>query len=245
MRDKPILFSGPMVRALLEGRKTQTRRVLKTETVVCREEPWRAHLGKDGVWRILADDRLVEGLIIPVLPYAVGDRLWVRETWSAQFWDPEDIDGAPREFVGTPVAERTRDLLSNVYYRVEEAAKEGILAFVPEGHWTPGIHMPRWASRLTLTVTDVRIQRVGEISEEDAVAEGVALAEPEVGSLGGYVMYGPRPATDARWSGARDSYHDLWNHLNAKRGFGWDVNPWVVAVTFAVEQRNIDQVPTP
>ena len=86
--------------------------------------------------------------------------------------------------------------------------------------------MPRWASRLTLTVTDVRVQRVAEISREDCVAEGCP------GFVSHDMQDGEMP---------EEEFQDLWNTLNASRGFGWDTNPWVAAITFETEQRNIDR----
>lgn len=189
MSDRPILFSGPMVRALLEGRKTQTRRVLKPEL----QE---------------AFDRAGEG-ILRRFPgqkgtgYEIGDRLYVREAWRCE----ARLDNrAPR------------DIATN-YPGVKYIATCEPDDFGIEGKFRQAMHMPRWASRLTLTVTDVRVQRLQEISEEDAKAEGLPHDPPG------------RPS-DVQFLG-------LWDSLNADRGFGWETNPWVVALTFTVENRNI------
>lgn len=178
-KDRPILFSGPMVRALLDGRKTMTRRVLEPET-----------LGADEAIRI---------------PYSLRDRLWVRETWAERL------------------------LGEAASYRAD--VQDAPIA------WRPSIFMPRWASRLTLIVTDVRVERVQEISEEDARAEGCFK-----GHASGRVF---NDRTSMRlggdeWSSARDWFADLWDSLNASRGHGWDANPWVAALTFDVHHRNID-----
>lgn len=217
MAVKPILFSGPMVRALLEGRKTQTRRVMPSahpkfpnHSVLCRET--------------LCDPRQVwywDGVHENVgasyrLPIAPGDLLWVREAHALvpssafrmsegvmQAVDPSDPDGA-------------------CVYR------EGWERCAP--CWRPSIFMPRWASRLTLRVTDVRVQRLWEISEPDAKAEGVS-PPPE----------GDQPEW-SHYDSYTDVFADLWESLNAKRGFGWNANPWVAAYTFDVIRQNVDQI---
>lgn len=207
MTDRPIIFSSPMVRALLDGRKTQTRRVL---TSGCDEAP--AFVDDGIVTAFDADDR----------PYrwprthAIGDRLWVREAHTLL---PRT---AYRGSVGTGTIEQ-----------VEHPTDGYTAAVFREGfdrsgrpRWRPSIHMPRWASRLTLTVTDVRVQRLQEITLGDICTEGLART-----------IYDFKPATD----GFR-VWQELWDWLNASRGFGWDVNPWVVAMSFAVERRNIDEV---
>lgn len=205
MTDRPILFSAPMVRALLDGRKTQTRRVLTKKS---------AH-----------DALAVFGRSFLLLPgnadlvgYAAGDRLWVREAWHAA----RSLDGTP-----------PRDILRDA--DIEHAATARSYAEIGlKGKLRPGMFLPRWASRLTLIVTDVRVQRLQEISEEDAVAEGV---ERDSDGWLDYLM----PATQCCGT-ARDSYRTLWDSLNAKRGHEWDANPWVVALTFQVFKGNIDEL---
>jgi len=203
MADRPIIFSGPMVRALLEGRKTQTRRVLKPQPEVHPDGCWSwkarngAFCGASGT-RIsgFAESARFHCRIQP------GDRLWVREAFS---YDRLDVD---------------RDGTLPPWYWADGN---------PEyGDWSkpkPSIHMPRWASRLTLIVTDVRVQRLQDISEADAMAEG---AEPILLPSDG----GSAPHVE----GVRQ----IWDSLNAKRGFGWDDNPWIVALTFDVIKANID-----
>lgn len=218
-KDRPILFSGPMVRALLDGRKTMTRRVLKPQPstrtrfvgiyaphLTAVFEPERP--GADEAIRI---------------PYSLRDRLWVRE--SITRFDKGTCD-------------------QHVWYRAgrnDPSYSDTRFLGSTEGEWTlpdgpgggapynvPSIHMPRWASRLTLIVTDVRVERVQEISEEDARAEGCFIDRTSM-RLGG-----------DEWSSARDWFADLWDSLNASRGLGWDANPWVAALTFTVHHRNID-----
>jgi hypothetical protein len=198
MADRPILFSGPMVRALLEGRKTQTRRVLNPQ-------PNRMNGGHplyDG-YGSYSCERGWKRLL-----FAKGDRLWVRETWAPK------TDGF---LYGA-------DWLPDAY--------DGLKP------WRPGIHMARVASRLTLNVTDVRVQRVQDISDRgasnDCTAEGVFHTGQRLPS--DWLERGFR-------SIERAAFSDLWDSLNASRGYGWDANPWVVALTFTVDRRNIDSPP--
>ncbi|RJL15297.1 hypothetical protein C9E82_05105 [Paracoccus siganidrum] len=218
MADRPILFSGPMVRAILDGRKSQTRRILNIRGHKSFSEfgpsdtpgyDWHfrdAHMR----WHDLRDSRLRE-----LLPYAPGDRLWVRETWTARM-----------EHGWTIADARSRMYREEILYKAD-------------GHdsidgWWPSIHMPREFSRLTLIVTDVRVQRLQDISEADALAEGV---ERDSDGWRDYQM----PTTQC-CGNARDSFRTLWDSLNAGRGYGWDRNPWVAAVSFQAHRCNIDKM---
>lgn len=190
MTDKPIIFSAPMVRALLAGTKTQTRRVLKPQPV------WdNGALGiedKAGRWIFCANTErgFAEGLPRSrfKMPYAPGDRLWVREAWAS-------------------------DGMVGVRYYATDDVHELRRKRSP-------IHMPRWASRLTLLVTDVRVQRLQEISRGDAMEEGCPFAN---------MADGPNP---------RDWYRDIWNSIHGPDA--WDANPWVAAISFTVHRCNID-----
>ncbi len=192
--ERPILFSGPMVRAILDGRKTQTRRVVKPQP------GGQLFHGMDWRWyrSALADERE------PIrCPYGVpGDRLWVRETFALSVVDP---DGPPPE-----------DDHENydVIYRADPDQPgggwtDGDGKAIPPP-WRPSIHMPRWASRLTLEVVSVRVERLNEISEADARAEGMDAD----------VANSPRV-----W------FMATWNAINAKRA-PWESNPWVWRVEF-------------
>jgi hypothetical protein len=202
MSIKPILFSGSMVRAILDGRKTQTRRVLDT---ACDEPPAFVRCG------------VVTALDENDNPYrwpktaATGDLLWVRENWaSCTGCNGPENGGVIYQADGTPNAHR----------------------------WRPSIHMPRWASRLTLEVTDAMVHRVQEIGEEDARAEGFphVLDAIEFASLRGKGVAHLDKVPCRTW------FYELWNSLNAKRGYGWEVNPWVVALTFTVHRCNVDSM---
>ena len=226
MADHPQIFSAPMVRALLEGRKTQTRRALKLQPpagsrysgIHCASYEPNTHIfnGPKGPFRIRP--RIDE-----------GDRLYVREHWRCGVaFD----DMAPRDMSLSAVGE---------HMHFEADTPKGMRPCFPLGRHRQGRHMPRWASRITLTVTEVRVQRLQDISEADAVAEGCfkgrasrrVFASQAAMHLGG-----------DEWRCARDWYADLWDSLNAKRDGGiyaWDRNPWVTATTFTVEKINIDK----
>ena len=226
MSDRPIIFSGPMVQAILAGRKTQTRRIAKINAIM-----------GNRVAVTSPDERLIElepgefrrglfhcdstGALTGAyrLPAATGDRLWVRETWAA---------GACAEGLSPTCLHQgfwRRDN-GGLWYRADEA--EPAHPITPRGRWRPSIHMPRWASRLTLLVTDVRVQRLQEISEGDAIAEGVVPRWPD----------GVEIRHDGSGGVCREAFAHLWNILHGPDA--WAENPWVAAITFSVERRNID-----
>lgn len=173
MKEHPILFSGPMVRAILAGQKTQTRRVIKPQP----------HGG------IRRTSIVIGALESPMVledghgrpfwcPYGkAGSRLWVRETWAEDGW-------------------------GYTYRATNETWPH---------HWAPSIFMPRKASRITLEIVDVKAERLWEISEFDMNDEGIPSPEE-----GHHIT----------------PFKDLWNEINAKRGYGWESNPWVWAITF-------------
>ncbi len=245
MTDRPILFSGPMTRALLEGRKTQTRRILKPQPP--------ADMGLVGVYAPALT--AVFGYVTPdadfkvPLRYMPGDRLWVREAWKP----------IPKSRPGGYFVPGSPFYGLDAFYQAD-----GNCPLWANGPWKPSIHMPRWASRLTLIITDVRVERLQEISEADALAEGVIHQDPtpddedwnlrwsaEQGlapepmspvwlAPGTRQDYGPR-RDEPLWGPTPEfAFRLLWDSLNASRGFGWDANPWVVALTFNVIRQNID-----
>jgi len=194
MKERPILFSGPMVRAILEGRKTQTRRVVMPQPSLV-DGDGVAFFDGHGQGGRGSRDRIIG------CPYgAPGDRLWVRETWG--LFDTQPSDGPER---------------ATVFYRADPDLHPNFLKYQL---WRPSIHIPRWASRLTLEVTGVRVQRVQEISEVDAAAEGAGTAAFEVEVP---VRAAPLRSPECHKAG----FAILWDSINAKRGYGWDANPWV------------------
>lgn len=210
MADRPILFSAPMVRALLDGRKTQTRRLIK-------QRGKHPSLFNDGWTDSYILDPGNEEWRQKDIPIKLGDRLWVRETWQAlSFGDYQPTKQEPCE-IRFAATDPCADL---------DAEARGY-------PWRPSIFMPRWASRLTLTVTDVRVERLTSISEEDARAEGV---EPSPGMPGWWRSQTEGKSCPTAW----DAYGDLWNAINGDGS--WQADPWVVAYTFTVKHGNIDQI---
>jgi hypothetical protein len=196
MKERPILFSDPMVRAILEGRKTQTRRIIKNVPFLTEE-----FLPCDEEGEFLAHPNSINpeyNSNAPVIrcPYGFsGDRLWVRETWAASTAfdsvSPLDIDG------------------EYIWYKAG-----GMLGHTADeslrGRWRPSIHMPRMYSRITLEIVGVRVERLRDISEEDAEAEGVEIIEA-------FEPY-------------RGVYRMLWESIHG--GDSWDANPWVWVIEF-------------
>ena len=166
MNERPIIFSAPMVRAILEGQKTQTRRILKGST-----EHKELHKNSKG-WG-------------EICPYGKrGDKLWVREIWAKM------QSGV-------------------VAYRADINGEEKL-------KWKPSIYMPRAASRITLQITDVRVERLQDISEADAIAEGCVAEEGD--------------EEDGFLFKASDQYALLWEEINGEGS--WDKNPWVWVIEF-------------
>lgn len=240
MTDRPILFSAPMVRALLGGRKTQTRRALSSaahlQIASAPDLPVSClHVEGEKV------PRLTLGRVITIhkLKAAVGDRLWVRERFLP---DPPSDDPSWDDNVCTYVEwAGCGSRISDVPPALRASAYSIYAANPTWGEdsgmvWRPSIHMPRWASRLTLIVTDVRVERLQAISEADAVAEGCFK-----GKASGRVF-----ANEAamhiggdEWANARDWYADIWEAINGPGA--WEANPWVAAYTFTVIPKNIDE----
>lgn len=221
MKERPILFSGPMIRAIRDGRKSQTRRVVKPQ-------PIEGVYKYDGVtptfqWRteINTCRPIWPDVINQYCPYGQpGDRLWVRETWH-----PFGIGTSPNW------------ISDRVIYRADN---EGLQPFdgctswpLPapvvwagkqSSVWKPSIFMPRWACRTVLDVVSVKVERLHHIGELSAKAEGVEPKSAVSVARGeSYLSY-------------CEAFSDLWDTINAKRGYGWATNPWVWVVEFKVVQ---------
>lgn len=193
-KERPILFSAPMIRAIMDGRKSQTRRILKS---------------KDASWveRMTANFLAGKWGERP-LPYGVpGDVLWVREAWQS---DVRNAMLSPRDIAQT----------EPIFYAAGGEVRTTELSICAVG-WRPSIHQPRWASRINLLVKEVRVERLQDISEEDAKAEGVSWADGEQDE---YVRKWGYPQT------AKARFAELWESINGVDS--WEANPWVVAVTF-------------
>ena len=233
IKERPILFSAPMVRAILEGRKTVTRREIKTR-MRSADTSFELHQQPDGSWRPMhtfdescMDDQGTEHPI--TCPYGrPGDRLWVRETWGVISHDFDEhgnmIDWEP-DRPASPIREMP---FGHGYYSghvIYRADGEAVWAGDDDGGgddrtaWKPSIHMPRIASRILLEITDVRVERLQDISEEQAMAEGIAKHPG-----GGYHVEDGKHY----WASPIDSFAGLWSSV----GGDWDANPWVWVVEF-------------
>ena len=201
MTDRPILFSAPMIRALLDGAKTQTRRVLRRHKWAMADH--EIELEDDGPYVVAAATGCMAK--IPVR-FAKGDRLWVKETHALT------EGGGVRYYATDHVNDLRRKRVS--------------------------IHMPRWASRLTPIVTDVAVQRLDELTEADAIAEGVRRNPTQADKT--WMIY-PEGCSAAGYLTAKRSYESLMDSLHGA-GF-WAGNPWVVALKFDVLKMNISSVP--
>jgi hypothetical protein len=211
MTDRPIIFSAPVVRALLDGRKTQTRRVLKPPYGAMERTGY-------GAWKPICTK------------FFPGERLWVREAWLPLETKTGDGERA--------VYKADADEDGTVPYLISGTPLGGGVGNMRVDRWRSPIHMPRWASRLTLTVTDVREHRLQEISEADAMAEGVVQL-PHVEKDGGRHFTVPGAHGIDALTASR-AFRDLWNSIHGPDA--WEANPWVAAITFTVERRNIDAV---
>jgi hypothetical protein len=195
IKEKPIIFSTEMVTATLDDRKTQTRRVIKPQPDSDGFIHSVTNTGKESL--ICVHDK---GLS----PYSIGDILWVQETWCKEFYAP----------IGE--SESVTEFLNKIEFRICYKATDAL----PDNcSWKPSIHMPREAARIFLRVTDVRCERLQEISGHDVMLEGLNR-----------VWYN---GESERWENEqRLDYKKLWNSLNAKRGYSWESNPWVWVYEF-------------
>jgi len=228
MKEHPIIFSGPMVRAILEGRKTQTRRVVKLPgrmevAALATPDEWNAGRADSRMrtWHDWNDEskaryhlvRLGTGGVAGIpCPYGIpGDRLWVRETWCQPTTQHLNLTHPARAHQVLYAADDGRERHENLmnWYQRNRDFK-----------WRPSIHMPRWASRITLEVTGVQVQRLREISDQDAKAEGC----PGEFWKDGTMTLSPIA-----------QFLRLWDSLNGKKpGHDWASNPWVWVIGFRV-----------
>ena len=194
MKEYPIIMSGNHPKLILDGIKAQTRRPLATLM-----KQWKGQqpleiipMKTSNKWIGLMQREPNKGVVFKCRYGQVGDRLWVRETWFH--------NGCPH---------------CPVRYKATEPNAELIMVYGEFGKWKPSIFMPRWASRITLEITKVRVERVQEISNKDAEAEGVESYSVD------------------NWQTEefRGPFAELWDSLNAKRGYGWEVNPWVWVIS--------------
>jgi len=225
-KDHPILFSGLMVRANLDGRKTNTRRILKPQPSLP-NSIFRGFVGVEGTKAVFSSDYGYgnETETIPVR-FSVGDRLWVREAHALL---PRT---AYRGSIGTGTIQQVEHPTDGYTAAV---FREG---FDRSGRplWRPSIHMPRWASRLTLIVTGVKIERLQDISEEDALAEGVVKVRDGCHVIRGFDY----DLSGLCHTSAITPFQKLWDHINGPGA--WEANPWVVAYSYRAIPKNIDLI---
>ena len=207
LKERPILFNTEMIQAVLEGRKTETRRIFKKQPIGLFQRfvntlGYPASLG----W-LWAGFGYKKDPTFYKCPYGqVGDRLWVRETWWRKGKWQLDIYKEEYEFVGTK-------------------GVAGYCATDPEpdkkySYKYPSIFMFRWASRITLEITEIKVERVQDITDGGVAKEGVDWSSTEIGNKHG--------------SPAKDTFANLWDSINKKRGFPWESNPWVWVIKFKV-----------
>lgn len=225
MKERPILFSAPMVRAILSGQKTMTRRAVKLDDLKrnpdndqwYKDRVWSYRVKPYGVWT----DRTNAGLIEKCPHGKVGDRLWVRETWHCC----ETI----QKYVKSGEISR-----ENIEYRADRPN-----VTICDGGWTPSIHMPRWASRILLEITEVRVERLQDISEEDALDEGIREETNIIvgaSCAGGlhHEITGDRFFYDGGFEEGYETpilaFRELWKSIYGLAS--WESNPWVWAIGF-------------
>lgn len=241
MKQRPILFSAPMVRALLDGSKTQTRRIAKHKGEL--PPNWAtfaqpmSNIQADGSCKssdlFRWSEEQAEGQPLKSLrrwpgngadlehdwhaipcPYGKqGDQLWVREAWMPDA--PRDGTWADVEFYGCKDAPLS--LIPDRYRKPEHCLFSSTWAGTPLVGWKPSIHMPRWASRITLEITSIRVERLQVISEQDAMSEGAIGGH---GAIPNY-QYAATPV---------EHFKHIWESINGAKS--WEANPWVWVIEF-------------
>ncbi|CAN5766758.1 hypothetical protein BH09PSE5_BH09PSE5_08420 [soil metagenome] len=229
MKERGILMSAPMVRALLAGSKTQTRRIIKDQSIgehFCEMRPEGAYLEwlgtpscGTGVWDV------PEFSGIAKVPYGVpGDRLWIKEDVKAA----KDENGYITHHVYSVDGARVPRLSA-----LAEWASDGMaFAHHVDASRVRARNMPRWASRITLEITDVRVERLQDISEADAIAEGIEPMPCAVPDTRLWKNYTPGNGWTPSLAIPRNSYATLWDSINGPDS--WSGNPWVWCVSFRV-----------
>lgn len=243
-RERPILFNGEMVRAILDGRKTQTRRVVKPTWggVITALNPdgmpiesGGGGMGFNPNWNRVRTDCPFGG---------PGGRLWVRERWRALTWrddEPFEVqfhaDNSRFECTADEFGDEYDQWVDRMAEQsCEDCAAAGLELDPYEGYtfdvedaptrWRPSIHMPRWASRITLELTGVRAERLQDISDQDARAEGVDWVND------GGSPYGIKGIAASWGATAKHAFSHRFDSINKSRGYGWDENPFVWVAEF-------------
>ncbi|BDH46426.1 hypothetical protein TUM12370_24700 [Salmonella enterica subsp. enterica serovar Choleraesuis] len=230
VKERGMIFNAEMVRAILDGRKTQTRRIISDRHIHLIDAA--SQVGECYPLESGVDHGNSQSYYREHCPFGKpGDRIWVRETWSqlgnedgcAINWNDELVKG------GGPEAARI--------YRASCEQKPGNYGLwsIPddafwkphtdsmefEGAWRPSIHMPRWASRITLEITDVRVERLNDISQSDALSEGMPVSHPSIDSVSRSLGYPDF---------SRSAFAQLWQSIYGEES--WQANPWVWVIEF-------------
>ncbi|HCE8859447.1 TPA: hypothetical protein NHV36_004673 [Klebsiella michiganensis] len=231
MTERGMIFNSEMVRAILDGRKTQTRRIVKPQPDISSKD------NLSGVWL----DKPLNGLLLPKIqdiaihcPFGMsGDQIWVRETWATL----GNEDGCCVDWEDNLCKGDERSAARIYRASCEQRPGDYSLWSIPddaywkphtkdhkfEGAWRPSIHMPRWASRILLEITNVRVEQLNVISERDAQAEGVAKLQ------GGFWQH-YQPSWTQHQLSARGSFVTLWKSIYGEES--WNSNPWVWVIEF-------------
>ena len=214
VKERPIIFSGEMVKTILDGKKTMTRRVVKSDFInnykhanIIKQSSDKSREDKAYFYDKPVGDMVLSSQLVSN-PYGkVGDHLWVRET--------HHVVGGTADYEIEEIKQGLQDIKNFVSYKADGYGNPC------DGGWTSPMFMPRWASRILLEITDIRVERLQDISCEDAVKEGFSDKKPS----GMQPAMMPNPKADFR---------NYWDTLNAKKGYPWSSNPWVWVVEFKV-----------
>jgi hypothetical protein len=237
MKERPILFSGPMACAILEGRKSQTRRAIDPQPDIPNWMNWIEMEPKNGLarFRKVAPDWPDDSRDDIYCRYGqTGDRLWVRETWRLS---PDACEGWPTDAKPCPgFIDYRSDNSSLERFAPDFAAIERLTTGRdpdwdwdnPPYAWKSPIHMPRWASRITLEITGIRVERLQNISATDAIAEGIDCPWTP-GHPADLDLWRRYPSWVPQ---AIMKYQNLWDSINADHGHSWKSNPWVWVIEF-------------
>lgn len=260
MNEKPILFQGDMIRAILEGQKTATRRIVKPTVKGCTVGVYTQDGKVSSVVNVQEDGDPWTDI---KCPYGqVGNRLWVRETFKVGAWRDQgqlriafDYRASP-ELVNTPwcYPPSSEQYTNQILKAVHELDKKGI---EPVGggpdriykweagksplNWKPSIFMPRWASRITLEITEIKVERLQDMDNDNAINEGINKYWVNYEDGGGYwnvpaCWKNPdgKIIKQIQTEDIIEAFANLWDSINKKRGYSWESNPWVWVINFRV-----------
>lgn len=217
MKERPILFSDQRVRALLSGQQSQTRRIMKSQLFGPGQDNHEGCYGIDVLNNHLQGNRVMgmENLSYHC-PYGQpGDKLWVRETWRGPVIEPDEMaeyQRSPAAFKSARYCQYRADTSQFATAELDEQEQFG---------WQAGIHMPRWASRIDLVVTGIRVEKIQDISDDDVIAEGVQTDSHFLNNF--FTMHSEAVSS-------KDAYRKQWALQYG--GTSWEVNPWVWVIEF-------------